>query len=600
MKTMQKAASAALALSLILALAACGAKKEETPADPPAQTTKKYLIGINQYGEHASLDNCRIGFLQGLEEAGLAEGTDFEVDYQNAGFDDAVDAQIAQGFSAEDVDLMVGIATPSAIACFNAAEDKNIPVIFTAITDPVQANLDSGNVTGTSDKLPVEAQLDLIRQLQPNAKAIGIIYTTSEPNSVSAIAEYQEKAGEYGFTIDAIGVTAQSEVTQAADTLIAHDVDAISNLTDNNVVGVLAAILEKTNEAGIPVYGSEIEQMKNNVKDLTSQISQLEKEKKSAPTSEQLSYTVQIQALEADKKEAEYNITVKQKELDSMTSGSGTANVTAPVDGKVQAINENGTDSSGNAAAYITLVQDGAYRVKGKINELNRSDIAVGVSVVIRSRVDDSVWSGTITEIDTENPSSGNGGMSYGYGNSNSDDTSSSSNYPFYVELNSTDGLMLGQHVYIEPSDGGTVSDTMKLDASFLQGSAEEGFWVWAEKDGKLEKRTVTVGTFDETYNTYEILDGLAAEDYIAFPEDGMEEGDPTTHTMPTEDPSAEPSDGVDDSGMIDNGGIDDGYVDSGAIGDSADTGLIEGGEEESAGSEDGESSQTGGVTYAR
>ena len=108
----------------------------------------------------------------------------------------------------------------------------------------------------------------------------------------------------------------------------------------------------------------EIEQMKNNVKDLTTQISQLEKEKKSAPTSEQLSYTVQIQALEADKKEAEYNITVKQKELDAMTSGSGTANVTAPVDGKVQAINENGTDSSGNAAAYITLVQDGAYRVK--------------------------------------------------------------------------------------------------------------------------------------------------------------------------------------------------------------------------------------------
>ena len=166
----------------------------------------------------------------------------------------------------------------------------------------------------------------------------------------------------------------------------------------------------------------EIEQMKNNVKDLTTQISQLEKEKKSAPTSEQLSYTVQIQALEADKKEAEYNITVKQKELDAMTSGSGTAKVTAPVDGKVQAINENGTDSSGNAAAYITLVQDGAYRVKGKINELNRSDIAVGVPVVIRSRVDDSVWSGTITEIDTENPSSGNAGVSYGYGYSNADD----------------------------------------------------------------------------------------------------------------------------------------------------------------------------------
>ena len=217
MKNFRHITSAILALSLALTLTACGGKKEEAPAEsgsetPAEATTEKYLIGINQYGQHASLDNCRIGFLQGLEDAGLKEGVDFEVEYQNAGFDDNVNAQIGDAFSAEDVDLMVGIATPSAVACFNAAEDKDIPVIFTAITDPVQAKLDAGNVTGTSDKLPVEAQLDLIRQLQPNAKTIGIIYTTSEPNSVSAIAEYQEKAGDYGFTIDAIGVTAQAEV----------------------------------------------------------------------------------------------------------------------------------------------------------------------------------------------------------------------------------------------------------------------------------------------------------------------------------------------------------------------------------------------------
>jgi len=135
-------------------------------------------------------------------------------------------------------------------------------VIFTAITDPVQAKLDSGNITGVSDKLPVEAQLDLIRTLQPNAKTIGIIYTTSEPNSVSAIKEYNEKASSYGFTINAVGITAQSEVTQAADQLIAQKVDCISNLTDNTVVGVLPSILEKTNEAKIPVYGSEVEQVK--------------------------------------------------------------------------------------------------------------------------------------------------------------------------------------------------------------------------------------------------------------------------------------------------------------------------------------------------
>ncbi|MGN0982191.1 MAG: ABC transporter substrate-binding protein [Candidatus Limivicinus sp.] len=261
MKKFRKITSALMALTLTLSLAACSGKTAEKPA-AAEESGKTYLIGISQYGEHASLDNCREGFLQGLEQAGLKEGVDFKVDYQNAGFDDNIAIQIGQQFSAENADMMVAIATPSAVACFAAAEDKDIPVIFTAITDPVQAKLDAGNITGTSDKLPVEAQLDLIRQLQPEARTIGIIYTTSEPNSVSAIEEYKAKAPDYGFEIDVVGVTSQAEVTQAADTLISHGVDCFSNLTDNNVVGVLAAILEKTDEAGIPVYGSEIEQVK--------------------------------------------------------------------------------------------------------------------------------------------------------------------------------------------------------------------------------------------------------------------------------------------------------------------------------------------------
>lgn len=219
-------------------------------------------IGILQYGEHASLDNCREGFIQGLKDAGLKEGTDFTISYQNAGFDDATCTQIGQNFSANNVKLMCGIATPAAIACFAAAEDKDIPVVFTAITDPVKAKLDKGNITGVSDKLPIDAQLDLIRKMQPDAKTIGIVYTTSEPNSISAIKEYQEKAGKYGFTIESVGVTQQSEVTLAVDTLIGKKVDCFSNLTDNNVVGVLSSTLEKTNNAKIPVYGSEVEQVK--------------------------------------------------------------------------------------------------------------------------------------------------------------------------------------------------------------------------------------------------------------------------------------------------------------------------------------------------
>ena len=256
MKTLKKLLCGALSLTMVLSLAACGGEGGGDTAGGEVP-----IIGINQYGQHGSLDNCREGFLQGLQEAGLVEGTDYTIDYQNANFDTNLATQIAQAFSAEDAALMVGIATPSATACYAAAEDTDIPVIFTAITDPVGAKLDSGNITGTSDVLPVQGQLELIRAIQPEADTIGIVYTTSEANSVYSIGVYEELAADYGFTIEAIGVTAQSEVTQAVDTLISQGVDCLSNLTDNNVVGVLGSILEKTNEAGIPVYGSEIEQM---------------------------------------------------------------------------------------------------------------------------------------------------------------------------------------------------------------------------------------------------------------------------------------------------------------------------------------------------
>jgi putative ABC transport system substrate-binding protein len=282
--TVKKLLTAALALSMTASLAACGTQGASSsastsaaasaPASSSASTSAAAstpasssgnlpIIGIAQYGEHPSLDNCRKGFLEGLKESGLTEGKDFKVDYQNAGFDDTIDTQIAQTFSSENAAMMCAIATPSAIACYSAAEDKNIPVIFTAVTDPESAQLTAGNCTGTSDKLPVEGQLELIRQLQPDAKTIGIVYTTSEPNSVSAIKTYQKLADGYDFKLDTIGVTAQSEVTQAVDKLISDGVDCLSNLTDNNVVGVLSSVLEKTNAAKIPVYGSEIEQVKS-------------------------------------------------------------------------------------------------------------------------------------------------------------------------------------------------------------------------------------------------------------------------------------------------------------------------------------------------
>ena len=220
-----------------------------------------YKIGIGQFGPHASLDNCREGFLAGLAEEGIVEGENLTVDYQDANFDGGTSNLIAQSFVSKKVDLICAIATPMAQAAFNAAEGKNIPVIFTAVTDPVLAQIDKGNITGTSDMLPVDAQLKLIRALMPEATKIGILYTTSETNSEAAIAIYEELAGNYGFEIVKTGISVAADIPLAIDGLLAK-VDCISNLTDNTVVGSLPIILEAANKKGIPVFGSEIEQVK--------------------------------------------------------------------------------------------------------------------------------------------------------------------------------------------------------------------------------------------------------------------------------------------------------------------------------------------------
>ena len=126
MKTLKNLIAAILTLTLVLGLTACGGSNtEETSQESGDGETASYKIGISQYGEHGSLDNCREGFLEGLAQAGIVEGENLEVLYENAHFDNQMTTQIGQTFSAADVDLMVGIATPSAVACYNAAEDKD-------------------------------------------------------------------------------------------------------------------------------------------------------------------------------------------------------------------------------------------------------------------------------------------------------------------------------------------------------------------------------------------------------------------------------------------------------------------------------------------
>lgn len=187
---------------MAVSLMACGTKDEGAK-----DGTKTYTVGISQFAEHGSLDNCREGFIEGLKEAGFEEGKNLEIKEENAAADQGTAKQISDGFVSDDVDLICGIATPSAQSAYNSAMNTEIPVIYTAVTDPKAAKLANedgtpvGEVTGTSDELPIKEQLEMIRKILPDAEKIGILYTTSEVNSVSAIETYEELAGDYGFEI---------------------------------------------------------------------------------------------------------------------------------------------------------------------------------------------------------------------------------------------------------------------------------------------------------------------------------------------------------------------------------------------------------------
>ena len=230
-------------------------------------SSDSYTIGISQFAVHGSLDNCREGFLAGLAEEGIVEGENLKVEYVNAQAEPATAAMTADNFVSKKVDMICAIATPSATTAYNSTLNSDIPVIYTAVSDPVAAGLANedgssvGNITGTCDALAVDAQLQMIREILPDAKTIGIIYTTSEANSISTVAQYEEAAGNYGFEIVTTGVTAMSEVSLAAADMV-KKVDCITNLTDNTVVSALQTVLEEANKAGIPVFGSEVEQVK--------------------------------------------------------------------------------------------------------------------------------------------------------------------------------------------------------------------------------------------------------------------------------------------------------------------------------------------------
>ena len=280
----------------------------------------------------------------------------------------------------------------------------------------------------------------------------------------------------------------------------------------------------------------EKEQLVASIENYKEQIKDLEAARNRVAEANKLEYTVQIQSTQVDLKEAELNLKGKEAEIVRAKGILENVEVTAPVTGRVQSISENGMDNYGNPLAYITIQQSGSYRIKGMLGELQRGGLMEGSRMRIVSRTDDSVfWLGTVTLVDYENPSQGSQYDMY-YGTS-TDEMTAGSKYPFYVELDSTDGLMLGQHVYMELDAGEEEAAGVSISSAFIAYEEDGSAYVWAENRNKLEKRTVTLGEYNPMNDTMEILEGLTEEDFVAFPDPELcQVGTPTPHDYAAEE----------------------------------------------------------------
>lgn len=265
MKMSKKLLAVIFSVLLVVAVfAGCSAgTADEDSSQATEAGTKK--VAILQYMPHSSLDNCTQGVKNALDAAGIA----YDVQIGSSGSADTDCQSYAQNMASGGYDAIIAVATPAAMSAYSAVQNASadIPVIFCAVSDPVAAGLvnsmeaPGNNCTGTSDALDIAGQIELIKALQPEIKSLGVLYTTSEANSISQLKTLQAECDKAGIELVSQGIGEASELASASAALIPK-VDAITNLTDNNVVDNMSVFLEQADAAGIPVYGSEIEQVK--------------------------------------------------------------------------------------------------------------------------------------------------------------------------------------------------------------------------------------------------------------------------------------------------------------------------------------------------
>ncbi len=281
----------------------------------------------------------------------------------------------------------------------------------------------------------------------------------------------------------------------------------------------------------------ELEKMKNEQVTYAEQLEKLEKQLANTwNESAKTRLTLEINTLKTTILENDYSIVSKEKSIEDIQTTLQSVDIVSPVDGIIRQINEED-----GAQSYITIQQHGAYRVKGALNEMSMGNgLMPGSRVRAYSRVEaGKYWEGTVISIDTEDASQDN--SDYWYGGM-TDTMNMSSSYVFFVELDNTDGLLLGQHLYVElapPEElvGLWIPESFIAEFNFNEETGEQTFSVWvADASGKLELRSVVLGMYDGMTGCYEVLDGLAAEDYVADPADpGCEAGAAVTYREPSD-----------------------------------------------------------------
>lgn len=250
----------AILCAVMLGVSMIGCGSTQSTAGQSTDSSQMKKIGVVQLVQHDALDSANKGFVYGLKEKGYEDGKNIEIEQQNAQGEQTNAQTICSQFVDAKKDMIFAIATPAAQAAYNATKD--IPIVFTAVTDPVSAQIakewkSSGtNVTGTSDKVPVDDQIKLLKQLLPDAKTVGVIYNTSETNSVIQVDELKKAAEKQGLNVKEIGVTNVNEINQNLNSAV-KDIDVLYTPTDNTVASAYDLVGNTCLGAGVPIIGAE-------------------------------------------------------------------------------------------------------------------------------------------------------------------------------------------------------------------------------------------------------------------------------------------------------------------------------------------------------